>query len=83
MSEKDFLSEGVFFQIGNAPNRIDIITSIPGIDFADVYERREDVSLGEFTVPFIGRKDLIDAKLAAGRPQDLVDAGALAKTKKK
>jgi hypothetical protein len=35
--------------------------------------------IGEMEVPVISRDDLINAKLMAGRPQDLVDAGLLAK----
>jgi len=82
VTAEDFSKEGVFYQIGVAPNRIDIITSASGLDFEAAYARREDSSIGDFSVPFIAREDLIDAKLAAGRPQDLVDAGALAKGKK-
>lgn len=79
--ESDFSKEGVFYQIGLAPNRIDIITSIPGVDFDKAYENKISVNIGGVLVPFIGLSDLIAAKLAAGRPQDLVDAGALAKVK--
>jgi hypothetical protein len=31
ISESDFSSEGVIFQIGNSPRRIDIVTTIDGI----------------------------------------------------
>jgi len=78
----DLTVPGVFYQIGTAPNRVDIITRIAGVDFEAAYERREEVVLDKQIVPFISRDDLINAKLAAGRPQDLVDAGALARTRK-
>jgi len=29
----DFTSEGIVFQIGNSPRRIDILTRIRGVDF--------------------------------------------------
>ena len=43
------------------------------------YERRDIVNIDDIPVPFISLEDLIHSKLAAGRPQDLVDAGSLAK----
>ena len=75
----DFCTAGIFFQIGVAPNRVDIITSIPGVEFDAAYRRAEYVRIDNLDVTFISRQDLISAKLAAGRPQDLVDAGSLAK----
>ena len=80
---EDFTTSNGFYQIGIPPNRIDIINQIPGVEFSDAYARRELVKISEMEVPFISRQDLISAKLAAGRPQDLVDAGALARTRKK
>lgn len=78
----DFMTDDGFYQIGVAPNRVDVINKIPGIEFNAAYAAREFATIGGLQVPFISRKHLIEAKLAAGRPQDLVDAGALAKTPK-
>jgi len=78
----DFTTSDGFYQIGMPPNRVDIINRIPGVVFSEAYQRKELVKIAEMEVPFISRQDLISAKLAAGRPQDLVDAGALAKQKK-
>ena len=75
----DFCTPEVFFQIGLPPNRIDMIVTVPGVDFESAYMRRGMMTIGELQVPVIGRDDLIKAKLMAGRPQDLVDAGLLAK----
>lgn len=77
----DLCLDGNFFQIGLPPNRVDIIATIPGVNFKDAYQRRDLMKIGAVGVPVICRSDLIDAKLAAGRPQDLVDAGILAKSK--
>jgi hypothetical protein len=82
LTKEDLQQEGIFYQIGVAPIRIDIITSIPGVDFEDAWQRRFVSQIDEIPVPFISRDDLIAAKLASGRPQDLVDAGALAKSKR-
>ena len=51
--------------------------SIPGIHFSDVWERRETVSIAGTEVNFISKDDLLTAKLAAGRPQDLLDVERL------
>jgi hypothetical protein len=50
---------------------------IPGIKFKYAWERRETVSFDDFPVHFISRQDLIVAKRASGRPQDLIDADLL------
>jgi hypothetical protein len=78
----DFVTDDGFYQIGVAPNRVDVINKIPGVEFSAAYAAREFATIGGLKVPFISRKHLIDAKLASGRPQDLVDAGALARTRK-
>lgn len=83
LSEEDLQKPGVFFQMGLPPNRIDVITSISGVEFEEAYQAREMVKINGMQVPFIGREHLINAKLAAGRPQDLVDAAALAKSRGK
>ena len=77
LSEADFVVEGPGVQLGRPPNRIDILTSLPGVDFESCWERREEHRLGSLTVPFIGLRDLERNKLAAGRYQDLADVEAL------
>ena len=77
MTEKDFAEEGYFYQIGVPPLRIDILMGIPGLQFNEAWEHRNEFDFGDLPVPFISRADLITAKRAAGRPQDLLDADAL------
>lgn len=79
----DLCLPGNFFLIGVPPNRIDIIATVPGIDFSSAYARRVEVQSVGLRFPLIGLEDLINCKLAAGRPQDLVDAGLLAKARTK
>lgn len=78
MTENDFSEEGYFYQMGIPPVRIDILMGIPGIKFKDAWLRRFDVDFDDLVVPFISREDLITAKKASGRPQDLIDADLLA-----
>jgi hypothetical protein len=72
-----FTEENIIFQIGVAPRRIDIITSIDGVEFETAYLRRELIPIGKDRFPFISRTDLIRNKRSSGRPRDLLDAEAL------
>jgi len=77
LSESDFHQEGVVYQIGTSPRRVDIVTQIDGVAFPEAYDRRVTVSIDGLNVPVIGKEDLIANKQASGRPQDLVDAARL------
>lgn len=77
ISETDFSSEGVIFQIGNSPRRIDIITRIDGVGFQQAYANRKMVSIEGMDIPAISVEDLIANKRASGRPQDIADVGKL------
>lgn len=77
LTEEDFAVEGPEVQLGRPPNRIDILTRIPGVDFESCWERREEHSLGSLAVPFISLEDLERNKLASGPHQDLADVEAL------
>ena len=70
---KDLTQRDVVFQIGVAPRRIDVMTSVDGVEFAQAWRRRLDTRLEGLTVHVISRDDLIRNKKAAGRPQDLAD----------
>lgn len=78
MTPQDFAEEGYFYQMGVPPVRVDIMMGIPGVSFDDAYQRRVVVNFDDLPVTFISREDLIQAKLASGRPQDLIDADLLA-----
>jgi predicted nucleotidyltransferase len=77
ISESDFSSKGIVFQIGNSPRRIDIITSASGVNFEQVYLNRQTVVLEGLEVPVISLQDLIVNKRASGRTQDLADVEKL------
>ncbi len=72
--------EFVFF--GVAPLRVDLLRKIPGVDFSVAYQKRILVDVDGASVSLIAMDDLIAAKLAAGRPQDLRDVAALRKAHK-
>src|SRR5690606_32102139 len=73
VSESDFSSEGIVFQIGNSPRRIDITTRIDGITFEQAYANRKHIVVENVEVPVISLDDLITNKRASGRTQDLAD----------
>jgi len=68
----DFLDPGVVVQLGRPPNRIDILTSIDGVDFEQAWNSRVKTSTGaELFV--ISKELLLQNKRVAGRAQDLAD----------
>lgn len=60
-------------QLGYPPYRIDIITSVSGVEFDNAWAKRLMVNVYGLQVPFIGRDDLLTNKRATGRPKDLLD----------
>lgn len=82
VSPRDFESPDFVFYFGVPPWRVDILTSIPGVEFDEAYERRTVDSLGDYQANFISKDDLISAKRASGRVQDLQDLEALLKSRK-
>ena len=79
LTPHDFTEKGYFYQMGNPPFRLDIMMSIPGVEFETAWEHREEVLLEGLTIPFISKADLIRAKDAGGSAQDLIDAENLRK----
>ena len=77
LTAEDFAEEGYFYQMGVPPVRVDVLMGIPGLEFEAAWQKRQEVDFDDLPVLFISRKDLIKAKLASGRPQDLIDVEAL------
>ena len=77
----DLRADGMVLQIGVAPNRVDVITSIDGVTFDEAWSRRITAEVGGLTISVIGRQDLIRNKRATGRPRDRADADQLEETK--
>lgn len=73
LTEKDFMSKDYFYQMGRPPMRIDVMMSIPGVEFEEAWKNKEFVNIGEVEVPFISKPDLIKSKEASGRDEDLKD----------
>jgi predicted nucleotidyltransferase len=73
----DFTEPEVFFQIGVDPVRVDIMTSVTGLDFVQAWSRRIVVDFGGESAPVLCREDVLKAKIASGRQRDRQDAKRL------
>ena len=60
-------------RMGFEPMRLELLTTIPGIQFSGCYERRDLVKIGRMVMPFISLEDLKINELASGRPKNLQD----------
>lgn len=69
----DLTKPDTVFQIGVVPCRVDILTSISGVQFDDAWTRRIVVEVDGIALPVLGRDDFVTNKRAAGRPKDRLD----------
>ena len=74
---EDFAAAGNVVQLGLPPRRIDVLTSIDGVDFASAWESRVVTTVGGCAVPVLSYDDLLRNKRATGRPKDVQDAAML------
>lgn len=73
----DFSRPGIVFQMGLPPVRIDILTTVSGVTFAEAWPGRVRADFGGVEVDVIGRDAFIRNKRATGRLKDLGDIEAL------
>ena len=79
MSVSDLCTPDTVYQIGLPPQRIDILTSVSGVDFEAAWAERLPVDVENVTVAVLGLRHLYENKLACGREKDLLDAKILKK----
>ena len=77
LTQDDLKKPGTVFQIGLAPRRIDILTSIDGVGFEEAEQESQLVEIEGIMIPIIGRTHLLQNKRATGRPQDQADVARL------
>jgi Nucleotidyltransferase of unknown function (DUF6036) len=73
LQESDFLVPDQVIRLGYPPNRIDLLTTLSGVEFAACYPRRIGVEADGVRVDFIDLDNLRRNKKASGRHQDLAD----------
>ena len=83
LSENLFLKPGPMLRMGRPPFRIEILTSISGLDFATAYSRRTHHMIDDVEVDVIRLEDLQINKRASGRLKDLADLEKLDEVSRK
>ena len=73
LNASDLATAGVVYQIGVVPRRVDILTSLTGLDFPTAWRERVSGNLGGVECPILGRDALVRNKRALGRRQDIAD----------
>ncbi len=73
LSARDFMGPEQIIQLGVAPNRVDLITSIDGVSFEEAWAGRVAGRYGEQPVFYLGLRELVRNKSASGRAQDIAD----------
>ena len=77
LTAEDFTIPGRVVQLGQPPNRIDLLTSIDGVKFDLAFSRRVESEYMGSRLWVIGKEELIENKRSTGRKQDLLDVGML------
>ena len=83
LTEDDFHRPGMVFQIGVEPQRIDIISAVDGLDYADASSRAVKMNVDGLEIKVLSLDDLIINKRSSGRPKDVADALTLEKLREK
>ncbi len=77
LQEQDLARPGLVFQIGVPPLRIDILTSIDGVEFPEAWSARVETPFAGHPTSVISLRHLLQNKRATGRSQDQADVEAL------
>jgi hypothetical protein len=70
---QDFLTPDQIIQLGYPPHRIDLLTTIDGVNFTDCYLSKVEIFIDNIVVNFIDLENLKKNKKSSGRLQDLAD----------
>jgi len=73
LKEELFLEREKNIRMGNPPLRIEILTSIDGVEFTECYRNKKSVTIDGIDINFISLEDLKKNKRVSGRYQDLAD----------
>ncbi len=73
ITESDFLNEDLIIQLGYEPVRIDLLTSVTGLNFTECFPRKVEANFSGLKVNFIHLNDLKLNKSKTGRNKDLGD----------
>jgi len=77
LTVEDFATSDKVVQLGVAPVRVDIVTSLTGVSWEEASLGRAKGTYGDIPVHYIGRKEFVLNKRVLGRKKDLADLEAL------
>lgn len=80
VSRETFTDKKVFYQVGMAPVRIDVMMGLSGISFDLAWKKRKRSDYAGISINILGKDELIKSKKAAGRKQDEIDVDILRST---
>lgn len=78
VSVDDFCDKEAVYQLGVAPNRIDVMMGVAGVEFAEAWADRVETTYSDVPIHIMGKASLIKAKKTSGRKQDELDLEKLA-----
>ena len=81
LSKTDLVLPDMVFQMGVPPQRIDLLTSVTGLEFDEAWSTRRLHKVDTLELPFLGRAALLQNKRATGRSKDRVDVEILEQQK--
>jgi hypothetical protein len=73
LSAEDFTSTDLVVQFGVEPCRIDLLTGIDGVEFAEAWQNRVTIALDDLEIFVLSKGDLLRNKVATGRDKDQGD----------
>jgi hypothetical protein len=77
LAEEDFSAPDRVIQIGVAPIRVDMMTSLTGVSWEEAASGRVAGHYGDLEVYYLGREQFILNKRILGRKKDLADLEAI------
>jgi hypothetical protein len=77
LAAEDFQQPDNVIQLGVPPLRVDILTTLTGISWAEAFSGKVAATYGDVPVFYLGREEFIANKRALGRQRDLADIEAL------
>lgn len=77
LTAEDFQNPDKVVQLGVPPVRIDLISSITGVSWAEAESHKAPGNFGDLSVHYLGREQYIINKRATGRKKDMADLEAL------
>lgn len=77
LTPETFTKADVVYQIGLPPNRIDLLTTIDGVEFEAAWQERVECVVDKVSFRMVSKRHLLANKRATGRPQDLADVARL------